>query len=108
LFYRSAMPFVEMDPAFALAALEGYQDELSSEKRANDAFYRQFRCPRCGGECSPEYSAQHAFGGGAVVPRALLRCLKCRGLMDPHSGLQVELGNLGEHAQDPVVIKPER
>lgn len=102
------MPFVEMDPELALAAIRGFRDELSPEKAANDAFYRQFVCPRCGSSCTPEYHRGHAFGGGAVVPRALLRCLKCRGLYDPHSGLQIELGNLGNGADHIPILRPER
>jgi hypothetical protein len=102
------MAFVEMDPELVRAAIEGFQDELSPEKAANDVFYRQFVCPRCGSSCSPEYHRRHAFGAGALVPRALLRCLKCRGLFDPHSGLQVELGNLGNGASGIPVLRPER
>lgn len=87
-----------MDPELALKLLEGYQDELTPERKKLDAFYRHCRCPRCQGECSKEASAAHAFAatgtaGATLVARSLLRCLRCRCLFDPHSDLILERGD---------------
>lgn len=88
------MAFVEMDPDDVRKALAGYEDELAAEAKKLDAFYRQFRCQNCGGECGKEYDRRHAFADPDVlVPRAILRCLKCKALFDPFSGLRLELGN---------------
>lgn len=88
--------FVEMDPELTLKLLEGYENELEPEQKGLDAFYRQFRCPRCHGPCD-KYSlgAEHAFGGDTAVSRFGLKCKLCDCVFDPHSGLIVELGNAG-------------
>jgi len=89
------MPIVEMNPLEAWKAIEGYQNELSSETVAQDAFYRQFRCKRCEGPVQKEVSPRHAFSDPtSLVPRCLLRCTACRFLFDPHSGLAVEMGDM--------------
>lgn len=94
------MPFIELDPEVAWRAIEGYQNELAAENTKFEAFYRQLRCPRCGGSCRKEFNAAHAFADpNTMIPRALLRCLECSCLFDPHvltpSGqpIIVELGN---------------
>jgi len=83
-----------MDPELAAKAIEGYEDALAPEKTALDAFYRQFRCKRCGGTCRKETVRGHVFaeGTGTLNPRAALRCLTCSCLFDPHSGLLIETG----------------
>ena len=88
------MPIVELDPVLAWKAIEGFENELDAEQKGLDAFYRQFRCKRCGGSCRKELVANHAFKDPEVlVPRSCLRCLSCNCLFDPHSGLVVELGD---------------
>jgi hypothetical protein len=88
------MPIVEMDPLLAWKAIEGYQDELSGEAKALEAFYRQFRCKRCEGPVRKEINGKHAFSDpNVLVPRSLLRCTQCQFLFDPHSGLAVEMGD---------------
>jgi hypothetical protein len=87
------MPFVEADPELMLKAIEGYQNELEPEKQRLDAFYRQFRCKRCQGECRKETVRGHCFSDQDVaVPRAVLRCLTCGLCFDPHTGLVLEMG----------------
>jgi hypothetical protein len=91
--YLEFMAFVEADPALMLKSLEGYQNELAPEKERLDAFYRQFRCKRCGSACRKETIRNHCFNDpGTLVPRAVLRCLNCKFLFDPHSGLAIEMG----------------
>ena len=80
-----------MDPALALKAIEGYQNELAPEAKALEAFYRQFTCKRCGGPCRKEFVRGHVFSDpNTLVPRSCLRCTSCQLLFDPHSGLLVE------------------
>jgi hypothetical protein len=103
------MPFVEMDPEFALKAIEGYQNELEPERKALEAFYRQFRCKRCGGFCKKEQVHGHVFSDpNVLVPRAVLRCTRCSCLFDPHSGLILEMGNPAKVPPDIPILDPER
>ena len=99
MFYPRTMHFVELDPAVALKAIEGFENVLDPELRSMDAFYRQFRCPRCKGEMRKEFASGenggHAFADKSTMnPRALLRCVNpiCGCLFDPYSGLLVERG----------------
>ena len=102
------MMFKEMDPALVWKAIEGYQNELASEQRALDAFYRQFRCQRCGSTCRKETIPNHAFADPAVlVPRSVLRCLSCEALFDPHSGIRLEMGNPAKSPPDIPIIDPK-
>lgn len=87
------MPYIELDPAVALKAIEGYTNELDPEARTLDAFYRQHACPRCKGACRKEIVAGHAFSGDSLVPRSVLRCETCSHLFDPHSGITLEMGH---------------
>ena len=91
--------YQEMDPELALKLIEGYDDVLTGEMRKQEAFYRQFDCPRCGGKCDKHFlSIQHAFpqNGESLVPRSGLKCRLCDCVFDPHSGLMVSLGNAGK------------
>lgn len=91
--------YQEMDPEVALKIIEGYEDELTGESKKQEAFYRQFRCPRCGGECIKHFiSAQHAFpqDGDVLLPRSGLKCKLCDCLFDPHTNLIITLGNAGK------------
>lgn len=82
-----------MDPDLARKILEGYEDELSGERKKLEAFYRHCRCPRCQGACQKEASPpNHAFGGDSLVARSVLRCTRCRCLFDPHSDLVLDRG----------------
>lgn len=88
------MAVVELDPLLAWKAIEGYQNELGPEQRTLDAFYRQFRCPRCKGPCRKETLLHHAFADpDTLSPRSVLRCTLCEALFDPHSGIRLEMGN---------------
>jgi hypothetical protein len=88
------MAFQQMDPELAMRAIEGYTNVLAPESTALEAFYRQFRCKRCGGPCQKEYVTGHAFSDqDTMVPRACLRCSSCRCLFDPHSDLLIERGD---------------
>lgn len=87
------MRFVEMDPEIALKLIEGYHNELEPEHKAQEAFYRQFSCPRCGGNVEKHFlGIQHAFPGDSILPRSGLKCVRCACVFDPHSGLVVSIG----------------
>ena len=89
-----------MDPTLAAKAIEGYTNELAPESLALDAFYRQFRCKRCGGKCQRETVKGHVFSDpGTLVPRACLRCTDCRCLFDPHSGILLEMGDSAKNIE---------
>lgn len=98
------MPIVELDPVVAWKAIEGYQNELGPEAAKLEALYRQVVCPRCGEPGRKEFDPRHAFADqDALVARALLRCLKCRCLFNPHTldaqgrPMVVERGDPGVH-----------
>lgn len=88
----------ELNPAIALKAIQGYKDEITPAARTDDAFYRQFSCPSCRGEMTREFLGGVRGAGvtwveGEITPQALLRCVSCRLLMNPRSGIIVETGN---------------
>jgi len=97
----------EMDPELVWKAIEGYQNELELAPKALDAFYRQFRCPRCGSGCRKETIVRHAFADpNTLVPRCVLRCLSCEALFDPHSGIRLEMGNPAKVPPDIAILDP--
>jgi len=101
------MHYVTMPPELARKAIEGYENVLDAEQKKLEAFYRQFRCGRCGGKYHKEFSANHAFADSEyLVARALLRCDRCKALFDPFSGLYVEMGNPAAVPPDIPIIKP--
>jgi rubredoxin len=103
------MAIVELDPEIAWKAIEGYQNELEPAQKALEAFYRQFRCPRCGGSCRKEILANHAFADpDTLVARSVLRCNSCECLFDPHSGLRLEMGHPERVPPDIPIIIPNK
>ena len=89
----------ELDPELARLAIQGHKDEIAPAAVADAAFYRQFRCPTCSSDMVREFLGGVRGAGvtwveGSPTPRALLRCLSCRLLLNPHSGLIVEAGEL--------------
>ncbi len=95
--------FKEMDPEIVRRAIEGYQDELAPAHKAQEAFYRQFRCPRCECQLQKEFNAKLCFDEDSLVPKAHLRCPNCSFLLDPHTNLVIETGN---PAKIPVSVIP--
>lgn len=93
------MAIVEMDQGLAWKLIEGYQNELDPEVKKLEAYYRQFDCPRCKGSCRKEIDARHTFADpNTLVPRALLRCISCQCLFNPHilgdqGPMILEMGN---------------
>jgi len=102
------MAYVTMSPELVRKAIEGIANVLEPEQVKLEAFYRQFKCGRCGGCYHKEFSARHAFpeGGEHLLARALLRCSACRALFDPFSGLYVEMGNPAAVPPAIPIIRP--
>lgn len=89
--------FVEMDPEIARKLVEGYDNELEAASKADAAYYRQQRCPRCGGECTKHFiSTVYAFSGGDLLPRFAMKCTLCDCVFDPRTGIITTLGNIGK------------
>ena len=86
--------FSEMDPAVALAAIEGYEDELTEEATSLDKMYASFTCPRGCGRLQREIDPRHTFSDSSyLVGRALLRCSVCQYLIDPHTRIVLDSGD---------------
>lgn len=112
------MRFKEMDQAEVLALLEGEQDILTPLVEADEKVYKGAICPRCGGDCATDLNVSTLFDvdpatGDIIpgprmterpIPRKLCRCMRCRCLFDPFSGVILELGNLGEVEPDIPII----
>jgi hypothetical protein len=90
------MSVLQMDPLLVWKSIEGYQNELASEREKLEAFYRQFTCLKknCRASCRKETLPKHAFGTGPEFEgiRSVLRCTACNCLFDPHTGLILEMG----------------
>lgn len=81
----------------AILSAHGATTELADEQKKEDAFMRQFPCPRCGGEAVPCFSsAKTVFTSGSLVPRLNKQCLACGCEFSPHSGIIAKLGNPGK------------
>jgi hypothetical protein len=96
-FYRKRGVVRELSPGVIRKVIQGYRDEISPAAAADDAFYRQFRCPSCRSDMTREFlGGSHAVGttwvDGCTTPQALLRCIQCKLLMNPRSGLIIEQG----------------
>lgn len=101
--------FKEMDPELALLAIEGHEDVLRPEADRLDGFYRTFSCPRCKGPLQKEFDMRHAYADPATMnARALLRCGNCKYLLDPHSNLVVEYGDVSKIPVESIpIINPK-
>ena len=72
------MHFVPMDQELIEKAIEGFEDALGPATKKLDAFYRQFVCPYCGGDCTKEAAPiGHVFNEEELVQRSVLRCKQC-------------------------------
>lgn len=97
--------YQELDPELAWKLIEGYENDLAAEAKGLDAFYRQFRCPRCSGQLIKEFDGRHAFSDPSTMnARALLRCPTCRYLTDPHTNIVLESGSPAKMPIDVIPI----
>jgi hypothetical protein len=102
--------YVELDPAVARAAIEGFEDVLTEEGQRLDALYRSFTCPRKCGPLHRETDPRHAFSDpDTLVPRSLLRCHNCGFLIEPHTRVVLESGNASKiPVESSPIIQPGR
>lgn len=98
-FFQTRGVIQELTPEVALKAVQGFSDELGPAAKADEAFYRQFRCPTCGSALTKEFLGGSSGRGvtwvdGVPTPQALLRCSSCNLLLNPRSGIIVEAGRV--------------
>ncbi|MHA2333080.1 MAG: hypothetical protein ACXAEU_13755, partial [Candidatus Hodarchaeales archaeon] len=104
------MRFKEMKRKDVLKILESQTDILTPLAEADNKIYKDALCPRCGSESYPlirtedlievDKKTGEIIGVGhrlanRPIPRKLCKCLRCKCLYDPFSGLILEMGNLG-------------
>lgn len=85
--------FHPMDPTLIRKAIEGHDFILGEEKKKQDDFYDRFSCRRCGHHPLTRRAHPKPFIEGEALARSLLGCESCGHVFDPHSGIDVELGN---------------
>jgi hypothetical protein len=93
-----------MDPMIARKLLEGHQDILTDQAEHHERFYSSQSCPRCGGGCRRVGDLRTMFKGDKALPCYQLECLACGCLFDPHNGLILELGNIGQAIEPAIPI----
>ena len=93
-----------MDPLITRKLLEGHQDILSGAAEQHEQFYSNQSCPRCSGGCRRVGDPQMMFREGQALPRYQLECLACGCVFDPHSGIIVEIGNIGQAIEPAIPI----
>lgn len=85
--------FKPMSPERILKALEGYQDEITPAIKAQEAYVRQFSCPRCQVPMDKDYSLPNRWRDGDILPKFLVRCAECSYTLEPDTGIVVAQGN---------------
>lgn len=94
--------YKELDPEVLEQLLAPYKDEgsteLAKERKHEDAFLAQQKCPTCGSSGMTPFmvSSAHAFGHGNLLARSALRCNLCGAEYDPHSKIVLGTGNLAK------------
>lgn len=109
--------YKEIDQETLKAIVAEHEDILTPLVEADRAIYNDASCLRCGGKTFPENDLRHlkvSEDGSEVyvansrpIPRKLCRCTDCGSLMDPFSGLLVEMGNLGKVEPRIPIIYPK-
>lgn len=82
--------------------MEGHEDVVTPAAKASERFYAAQSCIRCGGSCRKVGDVRTMFQQGEIMPQYRLECLACGCEFNPHSGMIVKMGNLGE-ALEPAV-----
>jgi hypothetical protein len=91
-----------LDPEIARKLMEGHEDVVTPAAKASERFYAAQSCIRCGGSCRKVGDVRTMFQQGEIMPQYRLECLACGCEFNPHSGMIVKMGNLGE-ALEPAV-----
>jgi len=94
-----------LDPEIIAKLIEGEKDILTGAKEERNAFYASQSCPVCGGNAFSKIGdSRTVFRPTDPIARFLLKCDNCDCLFDPHSGVQLTLGNAGKAYKKPFVI----
>lgn len=89
------MLFKETDEAKLLEIVSEYEDVLTPMVEADQAIYDSQVCPRCGGSMYVKPDIRRLLANTRPIPKHLVKCSACDAVVDPFSGLLVEMGNLG-------------
>lgn len=91
------MAMKTLDPQITLKLLEGHEDILTPMAEEREKFYQGQICPSCGGnDFTKVGDSKTMIRDGDCLTRYLLKCNNCECLFDPHSGIQLTMGNLGK------------
>jgi hypothetical protein len=86
-----------LDAEIVKKLLEGEPDILTGKANERAAFYSAQSCPVCGGNALTKVSdSRTIFVPTDPLARYLLKCDNCDCLFDPHSGVQLTIGNVGK------------
>jgi len=89
------MNLKQLDPKVIMKMLEGHEDVITPLQRERDQLYQSQSCPTCGGNAFDKVGdSRTMFRQGDVLPRYMLRCSNCDCVFDPHSGIQLTMGNV--------------
>jgi hypothetical protein len=89
------MLFKPMDEAAILKVLEGHEDVLTPMIRADQQVYESQSCPTCGSAMVVEPDIKRLLDNDTFIPKHFCRCPVCKHLLDPFSGITIEIGNKG-------------
>lgn len=90
-----AMLFKEMDQDEILKIVEKYDDILTPLVEADQQIYDCQVCPRCGSSMYVKADIHRLLANNRPIPKHLVKCAACDCVVDPFSGIMVEMGNLG-------------
>lgn len=88
------MSFKPMDETTILKILEGHEDILTPRVKADQQVYESQSCPTCASAMVTEPNIKATLAGN-TRPKHLCRCPVCGHLVDPFSGITLEVGNKG-------------
>ena len=93
-----------MSPEITAKLLEGHEDILTPAATERERFYSAQNCPRCGGSCRKIGDFRTMWKEGEILPRFYLECLACGCEFNPHNGMIIKMGNLGQAFEPAIPI----
>jgi hypothetical protein len=87
--------FKEMKAKDRAKLLEDTEDVLGPMIERDEQIYEGVTCPRCGGLAQKDFDLFKTITSNRVIPRYNSKCLECRCVFEPITGIIVELGNKG-------------
>jgi len=86
-------PTIYMNATLNILATEGEKNLLEEAEKKQNAFYASFSCPRCKHGELKRTAHPKPFIPDEPLPRSLLMCPSCEHVFDPHTGIDIKLGN---------------